>query len=74
MDKQYKVWVSEEKKITRLHDLSVDPWEKNNLLDSEFTPHRGAMQKFQAIVDSLPDKDAVRLYEPRDKNPWDREE
>jgi arylsulfatase A-like enzyme len=71
-DKRHKVWVSEEKKIIRLHDLKKDPWEKTNLLDSDLVAHKGALQKFQAIVDSLPDKDAHRLYEPRASNPWDK--
>jgi arylsulfatase A-like enzyme len=70
-DKQYKVWVSEEKKIIRLHDLTKDPREQTNLLKSELAAHQQALQKFQRIVDSLPDKDAVRLYEPRAANPWD---
>ena len=70
-DKQHKVWVSEEKKITRLHDLKMDPLEKTNLLDSQLAEHKKATQKFQAVVDSLPDKDATPFYEPRAANPWD---
>jgi arylsulfatase A-like enzyme len=71
-DKQHKVWVSEEKKIIRLHDLKKDPWEKTNLLNSDLVEHKKALQKFQAVVDSLPDKDAHPLYEPRAANPWDK--
>jgi len=73
-DKQYKVWVSKEKKITRLHDLKKDPWEKTNLLDSELAEHKAAMQKFQSVVDALPDQDATPFYEPRAANAWDRKE
>jgi arylsulfatase A-like enzyme len=71
-DKRYKVWISTEKKIIRLHDLKKDPWEKTNLLDSELAVHTRTLQKFQAVVDSLPDKDAHPLYEPRASNPWDK--
>jgi arylsulfatase A-like enzyme len=71
-DKRFKVWVSNEKQIIRLHDLKSDPWEETNLLDSELADHKKALQKFQAVVDSLPDKDAHPLYEPRAANPWDR--
>jgi arylsulfatase A-like enzyme len=71
-DKRYKVWVSTEKKIIRLHDLKKDPWEKTNLLDSELAVHTRTLQKFQDVVDSLPDKDAHPLYEPRASNPWDK--
>jgi arylsulfatase A-like enzyme len=70
-DKQYKVWVSDQKKITRLHDLKQDPWETTNLLDSDLAEHKEALQKFQAVVDSLPDEDAHPLYEPRAANAWD---
>ena len=71
-DKQHKVWVSEQKTITRLHDLQKDPWEKTNLLDSQLSAHTKALQKCQAVVDSLPDKDAYPLYEPRAANAWDK--
>ena len=71
-DKRFKVWVSGAKKIIRLHDLKSDPWEESNLIDSELTEHKKALKKFQAVVDSLPDKDAHPLYEPRAANPWDR--
>lgn len=70
-DKRYKVWVSREKRVVRLHDLKKDPWEETNLLDSDLAAHKEALQKFQAVIDSLPDKDAHRLYEPRASNPWD---
>ena len=61
-DKQHKAWVSEEKRIIRLHYLKKDPWEKTNLLDSGLAMHRKALQKFQEVVDSLPDKDAHPIY------------
>ena len=71
-DKQFKVWVSEQKTITRLHDLTKDPFEKNNLVKSNNPEHLAAMKKFQAVVDTLPDKDARPLYTPRAANPWDK--
>ena len=71
-DKRFKVWVSSEKRIIRLHDLQEDPWESRNLLASDLAEHRKALQKFQAVLDSLPDRDARPLYEPRAANPWDK--
>ena len=71
-DKQYKVWVSKEKKITQLNDLLKDPEEKENLLSSKQRQHRKALAKFRKIVATLPDKDGRPLYEPRAPNPWDR--
>jgi arylsulfatase A-like enzyme len=71
-DHQFKVWVNEERQIDRLHDLKVDPLEKNNLVESTDPVHQAAIQKFQKVVDSLPKKDGRPLYEPRAPNPWDR--
>jgi arylsulfatase A-like enzyme len=71
-DKQYKVWVSSEKKIIRLYDLKEDPWESANLLNSDLAEHKAALQKFQTVLESLPDKDARPLYEPRAPNSWDK--
>ena len=71
-DKRYKVWVSNQKQIIRLHDLQQDPWEETNLLSSVSAEHKKALAKFQGVLESLPDKDARPLYEPRAANPWDR--
>lgn len=69
-DKRYKVWVSANKKIIRLYDLQEDPWEEiNRITNPEYKP---ILKKFQAVIGSLPDKDARPLYEPRAANPWDR--
>ena len=70
-DKYYKVWVTNKKKINRLHDLHADPQEKTNLVKSRQPAHQKALAKFQKIVDSLPDQDAHRAYEPRAMNAWD---
>ena len=70
-DKRYKVWVSEQRQIIRLHDLTEDPWEATNLLGSERAEHTKALKKFQKVIDALPEKDARPLYEPRAANPWD---
>jgi arylsulfatase A-like enzyme len=71
-DKKYKVWVSGNRQIERLHDLLVDPDEEKNLLTSKNRDHRRALAKFNKIVSSLPKKDGRPLYEPRTPNPWDR--
>lgn len=70
-DKRFKVWVSNQKEIIRLHDLQADPYEKINLLESDLGEHKTALVKFQTVLDSLPDKDARPLYEPRASNSWD---
>ena len=70
-DKKYKVWVSKDKKMVRLHDLTEDPWEEINLIESKKEEHSIARGKFSKILYSLPDKDARPLYQPRASNPWD---
>jgi len=71
-DKRYKVWVSEQRKISQLYDLDRDPFEKNNLIASTRPEHLAAIRKFQAVVDSMPEKDSRPDYTPRKANPWDK--
>jgi arylsulfatase A-like enzyme len=70
-DKRYKVWVSTKKNIVRLHDLQRDPWEKVNLLEGNAEEYKKVLQKFQAVVRDLPNKDAYPIYEKRAANTWD---
>jgi arylsulfatase A-like enzyme len=71
-DKRYKVWVTPQREISRLHDLKTDPFEETNLVDSTQPEHVAALKKFEAVVESLPKVDARPSYEPRAANPWDR--
>jgi len=71
-DKRYKVWVSEERKIVHLYDLHSDPWEEVDLIASKDAVHRSAIEKFQKVIEDLPEKDARPLYEKRAANEWDR--
>ena len=71
-DKTYKVWVSGEKRIIRLHNLKEDPREETNLLDSDLSAHKKALQTFQGVLDTLPNTDARPRYKPRTPNPWDK--
>ena len=61
-DKRFKVWVSDEKKIIRLHDLKTDPWEETNLIGSDWLPTK-ILQKFQA-VDRYPTKMLIHPTSP----------
>ena len=70
-DKQYKVWVDENRTITRLHDLKLDPLEELNLIQSTQAEHLRAIQKFRTVLEALPEKDARPFYEPRQALPWD---
>ena len=71
-DKRYKVWVSEQRKISQLYDLLSDPFEQKNLIGSTKPEHLAAMEKFQAVVDTMPEKDARPKYTPRKASPWEK--
>jgi len=71
-DKQYKVWVSEQRQISQLYDLRSDPFEEKNLIGSTRPEHLAAIGKFQGVVDSMPAKDNRPQYKPRKPNPWDK--
>jgi len=71
-DKRYKVWVSEQRKISQLYDLRSDPLEQKNLIESAKPEHLAAIKKFQAVVDTMPEKDARPGYTPRKANPWEK--
>ncbi len=64
-DKKHKVWVNKNRAIFRLHDLKSDPYEQKNLLNSHQPEHVAALKKFQAILDTMPEKDARPKYTPR---------
>ena len=70
-DKQHKVFVINGE-ITRLHDLKQDPTEETNLLASKNPKHQSALRRFQAILESFPEKDARPRYDPTPPQPWDR--
>jgi len=71
-DKRYKVWVDTDRKIEQLYDLQTDPWEEKNLVTSQEPAHLQARRKFQAVVDSMPARDARPQYHPRPSQPWER--
>lgn len=70
-DQRFKIWVSSEREIFRLHDLREDPWEKNNLIESKQELHQQALAKLGKVLEGMPESDARPLYTPRAANPWD---
>ena len=71
-DKRYKVWLADKPVITALYDLSQDPLERRNLLNSRQPAHRAALAKFRAIIAAQPDRDRRPRYTARKPNAWDR--
>ena len=71
-DKRYKVWVNENREISALYDLKNDPLEKNNLVDGDEASVAAVLEKFQAVVDATPDRDARPQYRKREALAWDK--
>lgn len=71
-DKRYKIWVESDRAISALYDLTVDPWERNNLINSPAAPHRDALNRLQGYRRTMPAKDARPAYRPRKVNAWDK--
>ena len=70
-DKRYKLWVTNGK-VSDMYDLSVDPGEKVNLIDSMEESHVEARKRLKTILNSLPQKDANPKYDPNPPQPWDK--
>lgn len=71
-DQKWKVRSDEPKLISALYDLENDPFEKNNLLDSDEAGAVAAKAFFQTILDQQPEKDAAPLYDLNPVQVWDK--
>ena len=72
-DQRFKAWVDADRQITQLYDLQADPLEQQNLVEEKSPEVAKALQKFQAVVDSMPARDARPQYRKRQALPWDRQ-
>ena len=70
-DKRYKLWILNGKPA-KLYDLTRDPAETKNLMDSTDASLVAARKKLEAVVASFPKKDARPKYHPTPPQPWDR--
>ena len=71
-DKRYKVYVDTTiKVIYELYDLKSDLGERNNLLNSDDPGVKKALEKFNKILQSIPDKDANPRYTKLKKSYYD---
>ena len=70
-DKRYKLWILNGKPA-KLYDLTQDPAETKNLIDSTDATVVAARKKLEAVVASFPKKDARPKYHPTPPQPWDR--
>ncbi len=71
-DRRFKIHVSDNREVTALYDLSRDPAEQENLIQSESSMHRSAVARLNRALGTMPARDARPKYEPMPPQPWDR--
>jgi len=70
-NKQFKLFVSTERKPDKLFSLKEDPEEENNLLFSNDPQIKIEYEKLLKVVSTFPQQDADPHYDPLPGQPWD---
>jgi len=70
-DEQYKVFINTSGEIYALFDLLNDPYEKENLIDSQAQKCIDAISKFQKGIEQMPTVDNAPIYTKGNANVWD---
>ena len=65
-----KLYIDTFRKPSKLIDLSKDPEEQHNLINSP--EHQETLKELAAIVATLPLKDSDPRYRAREANSWDK--
>jgi len=71
-DKEYKLFVSSERKPEKLIFVLADPEEKNNLLQSDAPKVKAEFEKLWKVALSFPKQDSDPQYIPLPEEPWDK--
>jgi len=72
-NKQFKLYISSERKAEAFYDLSDDPFEKNNLLVTQLTSNeKKNFDDLFAAVQQFPITDNEPSYQPTPPQAWDR--
>jgi len=61
-DKTYKAYIDTNGQIAEIIDIKTDFYELNNLIHGEDEEVLAAKEKFQRVLDQLPEKDASPIY------------
>jgi arylsulfatase A-like enzyme len=69
--KRFKAWVGADGNVEAFYDLEQDPLEKNNRVSDDSPEVQSARARLQAIVRTMPMRDARPRYRKRPRNPWD---
>ena len=71
-NKRWKLWVNGKRQPVKLYDLKNDPWEENNLIDSDKPAAQSAKKKLMSVIKQMPKVDAAPRYDPNPAMPWDK--
>ena len=63
-NQEYKAYLDTSKQIHRIFNLKKDPYETENLIDQKEVT--ATLEKFQAMVNMLPNEDGQPIYEKKD--------
>jgi arylsulfatase A-like enzyme len=69
-DKRYKLWI-ENSKPSKFFDLTNDPYEKENLIESKDPVIVEARRVLESVIRSLPSKDGNPIYDANPPQAWD---
>ncbi len=72
-DKEYKLYVSTDRKPEQLYNLKDDPYEEQNLISGQDRKIQQVIQKFWKVVATFPEVDSDPKYIPLGPQPWDVE-
>ena len=71
-DKRFKLWIGTDRQPEKLFDLASDPWEEQNLIDSQDPAAVESLKRLSAIAAGFPKKDGAPIYEKNPAQSWDK--
>ncbi|QDU97662.1 sulfatase-like hydrolase/transferase [Lignipirellula cremea] len=71
-EKRFKLWIDTDRTPSRLFDLIGDPWEEQNLIDSQDPAAMAALQRLTRAAATFPETDAAPIYEKNPPQKWDK--
>jgi len=70
--KRIKLIINDRGETEKVFDLSADPGEERNLLESRDPEVLAERKRLEEVVESFPGRDAAPRYDPTPPQPWDQ--
>lgn len=71
-DNRWKIWVDRNRQVTRLYDIRNDPFEDQNLINSDDPEAQHGLARLKQVLAAMPEQDKAPRYRPMPPQPWDR--